>query len=109
MEKGHSRASVVLWGSLVFHGVEFAGVELCSLQIPDKSLVALHGTAANYNLFFKPSIRRGILTAASEGLCSPNTGFLCTKRHIKLQSEIFFFCSTFSFACQCLVMRDFEV
>lgn len=91
MEQGHLRASVVLWGSLVFHGVEFAGVELCSLQTPDKYLVALHGTAANYILFFKPSIRRGTLTAASEGRCCPNTGFLCTKRLIKLQSEIFFF------------------
>lgn len=51
-------APVLLWSPLVFHGVEFAGGELYSLQIPDKDLVALHRTAANYTLFFKPSIRK---------------------------------------------------
>lgn len=58
MEQGRLRPSVVLWGPLVFNGMEFAGGELCSLQIPDEYLVALHGTAANYTLFFKPSIRK---------------------------------------------------
>lgn len=38
--------------------VQFPGGELCSLQIPDECLVALHGTAADYTLFFKASIRR---------------------------------------------------
>lgn len=121
MEQGHLRSWVVLWGPLVFHGVEFAGGEVCLLQIPLSSRVSCSPTwdCSKLYLIFQTLYQEGTLTDASERLCCPNTGFLCTKRLMKLRSEILllllfcfgfgfglvWFFSIFSFAYQCLVIR----
>lgn len=100
MGQGHLGPLVVLWGPLVFHGVEFAGGELCSFQISDGYHVALRGRNApqcrKLCLIFQTLCREGTLTASSEGLSCPNTGFLCIKGLTELQSEtVFLFCIFF--------------
>lgn len=45
---------------------------------------------SKWYLIFQTLHQEGTLTAASEGLCCPNTGYLCTKGLIKLQSEMAF-------------------
>lgn len=97
MGQGHFGPSVVLWGPLVFHGVEFAGGELCSFQIPDGYHVDLRRRNApqcrKLYLIFQTLHQEGTLSASSEGLSCPNTGFLCVKGLIELQSEtVFLFC-----------------
>lgn len=94
MGQGNLEPSLVLWGSLVFHGVEFAGGELCSFQIPGGYHTVLHGRNApqcrKLSLISQPLCQDGTLTASSEGLSCPNTGFLCVKGLTELQSEMVF-------------------
>lgn len=95
--QGHLGPSVVLWGPLVFRGVEFSGGELCSFQIPDGYHAALRRRngpqCRKMYLIFQTPHQEGNLTAFYEGLSCPNTGFLRDKGLVELQSEmVFLFC-----------------
>lgn len=75
-------------GLLVFHGVEFAGGELHSFQIPDGYRIAVCRRNApqcrKLYLIFQTLQQEGTSTASLEGLSCPNTGFPWVKGLIEL-------------------------